>query len=126
MSVDTKSREFALREAKTKIQWGSDAQEVAALLESSYGVVGAEADAMIEEAFAARRSLVRKKASIRLGFAVVGFVISGIYFGIQLSVGFVRIGFGLILMALLGLASLAAAGSSVHQMITGEASGSVQ
>ena len=126
MSVDTKSREFALREAKTKVQWGSDAQEVVALLQSTYGVVGPEADAMIEEAFAARRCLVRKKAGIRLGFAAVGLAISGIYFGIQLSVGFVRIGFGLILMGLLGLASLAAAGGSVRQIITGDAPGFIQ
>lgn len=126
MSVDIKSRDFALREAKAKIQWGSDAQEVAALLESTYGVVGSEADAMIEEAFAARRSLVRKKARIRLGFAAVGLAAAGIYFGIQISVGFVRIGFGLILMGLLGLASLAAAGRSVRQMITGYTSGPVQ
>ena len=58
--------------------------------------------------------------------AAVGLAISGIYFGIQLSVGFVRIGFGLILMGLLGLASLAAAGSSARQMITGDAPGSIQ
>jgi len=126
MSIDTNRREFALREAKTKIQWGSDAQEVTAMLESTYGVIGSDAEAMIEEAFAARRRLVRKKAGIRLGFAIVGLVISGIYFGIQLSVGFVRIGFGLILMGLLGLTSLAAAGRGLRQMITGDAPGSVQ
>jgi hypothetical protein len=126
MNIDTKSREFALRAAKTKIQWGADAHEVATLLESTYGVVGPEADAMIEDALATRRALVRKRAGIRLGFAIGGLAISGVYFGIQLSGQFVRVGVGLILMGSLGLTSLAAAANSVRQMITGDAPGSVQ
>lgn len=121
-----KSREFARREAIAKIQWGANVSEVLLLLESQYGVVGPEADAIIEAALASRKTLVRKKAGIRIGFACAGLGISLTYFGIQWEVGFMRLGWGLILMGGLGLFSLVAIGKSVIQLLTGEAAGSVQ
>ena len=125
MSVDLKSPEFARGEVRAKIQWGADVQEVADILASKYGVTGADAEWIIEEALAARRSLVRKKAGIRLVFAAVGLAVSITYFGIQGFVGFVRVGVGLILMVSLGLVSLAVAAKSTLQVFTGEMSGPV-
>ena len=126
MSADLKSLIFARGEAIAKIQWGADESEVADLLQSKYGIAGAESDAIVAAAIANRRSLVRKKAGIKLVFASVGLAVSSTYFGIQWYVGFVRIGYGLILMAILGLVSLLAVGTSTVQMFTGESSGPVR
>lgn len=123
MSKNTKNRDFARGEAKSKIHWGADVQEVFDLLRSKYGIDGEEADVIVAEAMAARRRYVRTKASIGLGFATIGLIIAVAYFAIQGFVGFVTIGLGPILMGLLGLASVTTAGRSISRLITGDSSG---
>jgi hypothetical protein len=123
MSDDTKRRDLARGEATSKIHWGADVEEALELLRANYGIEGDEADAIIADAVKARKSAIRKKASIGLVFAAIGLAVSVTYFAIQGFVGIVVIGFGPILMALLGLASLAMVARSVHRLLTGEASG---
>lgn len=125
MSDASKRRALARGEATSKIHWGADANEVRDLLHRDYGIDGDEADAMIAEAVKARRSAIRKKAAIGLGFAAIGLAVSLSYFAIQGFVGFVAIGFGPILMAFLGFASFALAARSAHRLLTGESSGPV-
>ena len=125
MNNDDKKRGLALGEARSKIHWGADVDEVLELLRVNYGIEGDEADAMVADAVAARRSAIRKKASIALMFAAIGLAASVTYFVIQRSVGFVVIGFGPILMGSLGLVSLGIAGRSIRRMLTGDASGPV-
>ena len=114
------NREFARGEVQSMIHWGKDVQEALDLLQTKYGITGEEADAMIVEAFAVRKAHVRKKAMLGLAFAIVGLAIPVAYFGIQRSVGFIVIGYGQILMGMLGLASVAMALRSVVRIFTGE------
>ena len=123
MSDENRRRELARGEAKSKIHWGADTAEVLELLRATYGLEGAEADTIVAAAIKARKSAIRKKASIALLFAGVGLAVSVTYFFIQGSVGFVVIGFGPILMALLGLSSLLMAGRSARRLLTGDSSG---
>lgn len=125
MIADSKRRELARGEAKSKIHWGADVDEVRELLRINYSVEGDEADAVIADAVRARRSAIRKKASIGLVFAAIGIAISATYFAIQGFVGFVVIGFGPILMALLGFGSLLMAWRSAHRLLTGDSPGPV-
>jgi hypothetical protein len=123
MVDEAKRREIARGEAKSKIYWGADVEEVLEFLRAGHGIEGDEADAIIGEAIAARRSAIRKKASLGLVFATIGLAVPVAYFAIQGFVGFVVIGFGPIFMTLLALASLSMAGRSLHRIVTGEASG---
>lgn len=123
MSETEKRRVLAHGEARSKIHWGADVEEVLELLRVSYGIEGAEAESIIAEAVSARRSAIRKKASLALAFAVIGLAIPVAYFAIQGFVGFVVIGFGPIFMALVALGSLSMAGRSIYRLITGNASG---
>ncbi len=125
MSVDSKRRDLACGEAKSKIHWGADVEEVLQLLHTNYGIEGDEAETIIADAVQARRSAIRKKASIGLGFAVAGLAVSATYFAIQGFVGFVVIGFGPILMALLGFGSLLLAWRNARRLLTGESPGPV-
>jgi hypothetical protein len=123
MNDDAKRRKLARGEAKTKIHWGGDVEEVLDLLRTNYGIEGEEADAIISDAVSARRSAIRKKASLGLVFAMIGLAVPVAYFSIQGFVGFVVIGFGPIFMALLGLASLSMAGRSIYRLLTGKSIG---
>ena len=125
MDNDVRRRELARGEATSKIHWGADAEEVLELLRANYAIEGDEADAIVSNAIEARRSAVRKKASLGLVFALIGLAVPVAYFAIQGFVGFVVIGFGPIFMALVALASLSMAGRSVYRLLTGEASGPV-
>lgn len=125
MNDENRRRELARGEAHSKIHWGADTDEVLNVLRSSYGIEGQEAEAIVRDAIAARRSAVRKKASIALAFAAIGLAVSVTYFAIQRSVGFVVIGFGPILMGALALVSVATAGRSIRRMVTGHTSGPV-
>lgn len=125
MSTGTRTPDLARGEAISKIHWGADIDDVVEVLRTKYNIVGTEADALIEEAIAIRKAEVRKKALVSLVFALVGLVISLTYFGIQYFGGFIRIGFGLILMASLGLTSLTVASRSAVRAFTGESSGPV-
>jgi hypothetical protein len=125
MTDDPKRRDIARGEAKSKIYWGADVEEVLEHLRANHGIEGEEADAVVADAVKARRSAIRKKAAIGFGFAVIGLAGSITYFAIQGFVGFMVIGFGPILMGLLGLACLSMAGRSVYRLLTGEASGPV-
>lgn len=125
MTDDSKTREFARGEARSKIHWGADVDEVLDLLHTKYGIGGDEADVIVAEAVTIRKRSVRKKAAIGLVFAALGLALSITYFAIQRSAGFVVIGFGPILMGALGLASLAMAGRSFIRVFSGESSGPV-
>lgn len=125
MISDDRRRELARGEAISRIHWGADPAEVLELLRTSHRVEGPEADAMLVDAFTARRSAIRKKAWIALVFAAVGLAVPAAYFAIQGFVGFTRIGWGPPFMVSVGLASLALAGRSIYRLITGEASGPV-
>lgn len=118
-----KRRDLAHGEAKSKIHWGADIDEVLDLLRTSYGIEGDEAEAIILDAVAARRSAIRKKAMLALLFALVGLAVPTAYFATQGFVGFMVMGLGPIFMALLALASLSMAGRSIYRLITGDASG---
>ena len=125
MKDEAKRRDIARSEARSKIHWGADVEDVLELLRADYGIEGDEADAIISDAMSARRSAIRKKASLGLVFAAIGLAVPVAYFAIQGFVGFVVIGFGPIFMALIGLASLSMAGRSLYRMFTGEATGPV-
>jgi len=125
MNTDLKNSDFARGEARSKIHWGADIPEVVELLESKYGIAGAEAENIIAAALCERKAAIRKKAAVALGFALVGLGVSVAYFAIQLLVGFVRIGLGSVLMALLGLACAVMAARTGFYAITGEKSGPV-
>ena len=122
---DVKRRELARGEAKSKIHWGADVDDVLDLLRANYGIEGVEAEAIVSDAIIARRSAIRKKALLALMFALIGLAIPVAYFAIQGFVGFVVIGFGPIFMALIGFTSLSVAGRSIYRLCTGEASGPV-
>jgi hypothetical protein len=124
MTNASQRRELAQGEARSKIHWGAETEEVLELLRASYGIEGAEAEAIVADAVKSRRTAIRQKAAIALGFAGAGLAVSLAYFGIQGFVGFARIGVGPILMGLLGLSSLLMAARSVRRLLTGEASGS--
>lgn len=117
--------EIARGVAKSKIHWGADRDEVLNLLHSDYGIEGDEADAIIEEAFSARKSAIRKKALVALSFVTVGFAVAATYFAIQGFVGFAVIGFAPIFMAVLGLSSLAMGARSARRIVTGVSPGPV-
>jgi hypothetical protein len=121
--IEQKRRDMARGEAKSKIHWGADVEEVLERLRTTHGIEGDEADAIIAEALSQRRSTIRKRAALTLVVAVVCFSMPVAYFAIQGGVGFAVIGFGPILMALLALASLSVGGRSLYRIITGEASG---
>lgn len=123
MIDEAKRRDLARDEAKSKIHWGADVEDVLQFLRADYGIEGDEADAIIGDAVRARRSAIRKKASLGLLFALVGLAIPVGYFAIQGFVGFVVIGFGPILMSLLAVASLSMAGRSLYRIFTGDVSG---
>lgn len=120
-----KRRDLARGEAKVRIHWGADVEDVAEFLRAEHGIEGDEAETMIGDAVRARRSAIRKKASLGLVFALVGFAIPIAYFAIQGFVGFVEIGFGPISMLSLALASVSMAGRSLYRIFTGNASGPV-
>lgn len=125
MNDDAKRREFALREAKSKIHWGADVAAVLEFLRTDYGIEGDEAEVIISEAVGARSRALRKKAWLSLVFAAIGLAVPVAYFAIQGFVGFVVIGFGPIFMAFIGLASLAMAGRALYRIFTGDSSGPV-
>jgi hypothetical protein len=125
MSDAPKNLELVRGEAKSLIHWGKEPQEVADLLRDKHGILGEEADAMIVNALAERKKQIRLKALLRLAFAAVGLVVAITYFAIQSSVGFLKIGFGPILMGSLGLTSLLVAGRSIVVLLVGDASGPV-
>ena len=125
MNIDAKRKDLAHGEAKSKIHWGADVEEVSELLRTNYGIEGDEADAIISDAIAARRRAIRNKALLGLVFALIGLAIPTTYFAIQGFVGFVVIGFGPIFMGMLGFASLAMAGRSTYRLVTGESPGPV-
>lgn len=127
MSVDAKSRQFARGEVRSKIQWGAEPEEAIELLQVKYQITGAEADQLVGEALDLRRALVRKKAGIKLGFAAAGLAVAVTYFVIQRSSGMIfQIGARNGLMWSLGITCLVVGVKSAAQMITGEATGSVQ
>lgn len=125
MNDENRRRELARGEATSKIHWGAEEDEVLELLHAHHGIEGAEAEAIIADAVKARSSAIRHKAAIGLAFAGVGLAVAITYFAIQAYVGFVAIGFGPILMGLLGLASLLMAARSARRLLTGEADGPV-
>lgn len=123
MIDEAKRRDLARDEAKSRIHWGADVEDVLQFLRAEHGIEGDEADAIIGDAVRARRSAIRKKASLGLVFALVGLAIPVVYFSIQGFVGFVVIGFGPILMSLLAVASLSMACRSLYRIFTGDVSG---
>lgn len=123
MSDTEKRRHLACGEAKSKIHWGADVEEVRELLRANYGIDGDQAEAIVSEAIIARRSAIRKKATLALVFALVGLAIPVAYFAIQGFVGFIVFGFGPIFMALLAITSLSMAGRSIYRLVTGHTSG---
>jgi hypothetical protein len=125
MSDRAKDAALARGEAKSKIQWGADVQEVLDLLRTKYDIVGEEADAIIAEALEARKGQVRHKALIGLVFSLVGLAIPVAYFAIQGFVGFVRVGMGSVLMALFGLVCLLTTARNLARLLTGESTGPV-
>ncbi len=119
MTDKPRNRELARGEAIAKFHWSADAGETLALLEANYGITGADADAIVSEAMAIRKGHVRKRAVIGLVFSFIGLGIAVAYFGIQKFAGFVVIGFGPILMAVLALGSVVMGGRNIARIVTG-------
>jgi hypothetical protein len=118
-------RRLARGEATSRIHWGAQVEEVFELLRANYGIEGNEAEVIVSDALAARRNAIRKKASIALAFALFGLAVSVSYFAIRGFVGFMVVGFGPILMMLLGLASLVMAFRSIARIMSGDSPGAV-
>jgi len=85
MSDNGKARNLARGEAKSRIHWGAEVEEVLELLRANDGIEGHEADAIVSEAVSARRSAIRKNATLALVFAVIGLSIPATYFGFRAS-----------------------------------------
>src|SRR5688572_616561 len=98
MIDETTRRYLARGEAKSKIHWGADVEEVLEFLRTDHRIEGDEAEAIIGDAVRARRRAIRKKATLGLVFAAIGLAFPIAYFAIQGFVGFVVIGFGPIFM----------------------------
>jgi len=66
-----------------KIHWGDSREDVAAWLGQKHGILGEEADQMLDHAYRERHAALRERALIRLLLGIVGLVGGGIYFYIR-------------------------------------------
>lgn len=109
-------------EVNSQIHWGREVPEVLALLKTQYGIEGDEANAMIADALAARQREIRKKALLRLIFAILGLAIAATFFVIK-SFSHSTLGGGTALFGALGAISLLAVVRSIRRLLSGECTG---
>ena len=95
----------------SKIHWGSTREDVASWLAQKHGIVGDEAEQMLNHAYRARHVALRERALVRLFLSIVGLVGAGIALYIRYGAGTELFSGKAIIVTLLllavGIASLA-------------------
>ena len=117
--------EMVRQQVISKIRWGAEDVEVLAWLAKKCGITGGAADALLEEAHAAKRVAVRKRAILWLIFSGLGLIPPAAYFGAQLMLGGLDIGRNSAVIGAFGLTCLATFLRSLWQLLTGKLTGAV-
>ena len=89
------------------------------------GVVGDEARQLLSEAYRARRAAIRTRAVLSLFFSTLGIGFTVLYFGAQLLRGVIVIGGESLIVAALGIFSVAWFFKGLFRLLTGNTSGPV-
>ncbi len=121
-----REKSVALQEQVTgKVHWGADEDEILSWLETEKGISGDDAERLYHKALKARRTAIRGNAIIRLIFSAIGMAVAVGFVATQWAGGFVIIGYGSILLILLGFVSAGVFVQSLIHLTTGRTSGSV-
>ena len=103
-----------------KIHWGTPEREVFAWLKEEKNISHEVAEKLIIEGLKERRGEVRQRAMIRLVFAGIGMLAFGAFVYLQYVGRFVFVGFSVLVVWGLGLASVGVVIHSAHELLTGE------
>ena len=109
----------------SKVRWGARDQEVLDWLKERHKMSGDEAQALMSAAHRAKRKAVRSKALLTLVFASFGILLAVGFVGLQLWEGLFVIGYGSILVMVVGFVSIGVFFRNLHLAFSGETDGAV-
>ena len=112
-------------QVNAKVIWGAGDREILDWLQERHGITDDEAHEFLAEACRAKRAAVRHKALWRLGFSMAGLLLVGGFIFLQVAGSFVVVGYGTVLLVVLGITSLGVFFRSLFQLLTGRNQGSV-
>lgn len=110
----------------SKIRWGARDQEVLEWLQERHGISGEKAGNWLTAAHQARRKAIRGRALLTLIASAIGVLGAAGFVGFQLWAGVFVIGWGSVLIIMVGFASLGVFFRNLAPLLTGQAGGSVE
>ena len=125
MKTATDKADVLQQQVNAKVIWGARDREVLDWLQERHGIADAAANDLLAQAHRAKRVAVRRKSLLYLVFSIPGMLLALAFVVLQYMGRFVIIGYGSVLIFVLGFASLGVFFRSVFRLLTGHTEGSV-
>ena len=125
MKTPEEKAELLRQQVNAKIIWGARDREVLDWLQERHGITDEAANDLLAEGYRAKRAAVRNKALVHLAFSTFGILVAGGFILLQATGRFLVVGYGTILLVLIGFVSVATFFRSLFRLLTGNTQGSV-
>jgi hypothetical protein len=125
MKTSEEKAEALRQQVNAKVIWGARDREVLDWLKERHGITDTAADERLADAHEAKRAAVRSKALLYLVFSIPGMLLAVVFVVLQVMGRFVIVGYGSILVFVLGFVSLGVFFRSLFRLLTGHKQGSV-
>jgi hypothetical protein len=113
------------QQVNAKLIWGARDTEVLEWLEERHGIRDSAAARLLVDAHRAKQAAVRRKALLYAVFSIPGMLFAIVYFGLQAKGGFIIIGYGSVLVFLVGVSSVGILCRSLFRLFSGHTDGAV-
>ncbi len=113
------------QQVNAKVIWGARAREVLDWLQGCHGITDTSANELLADAHRAKRAAVRSKALLYLVLSIPGMLLALAFVVLQGMGRFVIVGYGSVLVFVLGFVSLGVFFRSLLRLLTGHTQGSV-
>jgi hypothetical protein len=124
MTAEEKAKTLR-QQVNAKVIWGARDREVFDWLQERHGITDTAANELLANAHQAKRAAVRRKALLYLVFSIPGMLLALVFVVLQGMGRFVIIGYGSLLIFVLGFVSLGVFFRSLFRLLSGKMEGSV-
>lgn len=125
MKTVEEAADLLRQQVNAKVIWGASEREVLDWLEERHGIRGEAAEELLTYAQQAKRTAVRKKSLMYLILSIPGVLLPLIFVSLQVMGRFVIVGYGTLLLLILGCISFGVFFRSLFRLFLGKAPGAV-
>lgn len=125
MKTATEKADTLHQQVNAKVIWGARDREVLDWLQERHGITDTAANELLANAHRAKRAAVRSKALLYLVLSIPSMLLALVFIALQGMGRFVVVGYGSVLIFVLGFVSLGVFFRSLFRLLTGRTPGSV-